>query len=161
MSKILNPRSWISATVLILTLLPLSHPSFAMASTRMMYPTAPLPSNINQHVDLIGSSFGTLQDEANPLSDKSFDAVKDEIAALNKIQDQTNCIMESLENICSENGKIFDNMMATLESPSVRNEQHLERIRQMEAISMQEDVCSIEEVAVVVSSNHLCYAGWP
>jgi hypothetical protein len=153
MSKFLKPRSWISAAVLILILLPLSHPSFAMASTGTMYPKISLPANFNQHVDLIGSSLRTLQDEANPLSDRGFDAVKDEIEALNKFQEQTSNIMENLENICSENGRICDNMLSALESPSVRDEQHLERIRQMEAVLMKTDVWSFDFFSCIFASD--------
>jgi hypothetical protein len=150
MSKILNPRPWITAAALVLILLPLSHPSFAMASTGSMYSKSSLPTNFNQ-LDMIGSSLSTFQDEANPLSDRGFDAVKEEFNALNKFQEQSNHIMESLESICSENGRICENMMAALDAPSVRDEQHLERIRQMEATVMNEDVCSIEVFFLVAS----------
>ncbi len=115
-----------------------------MASTGTMYTKTSLPPNFNQHVDMIGSSLSTIKGEVDPSSDRGFEAVKDEIAVLNKLQEQTNSIMENLENLCSENGRIFENMMAALESPSVRNEQHMERIRQMDAISMQDDVCYIK-----------------
>ena len=85
----------------------------------------------------------SIQDEENPRSDRGFDAVKEEIDVLNKLQEQSKDIMENLESICSENGRICENMMAALESPSVRNEQHLERIRQMDAAVRNADVCSI------------------
>ncbi len=62
--------------------------------------------------------------------------------------------MESLESKCSENGRICENMMAVLDASSVRDEQHLERIRQMEATVMNEDLCSID----VFSRFQFCVA---
>jgi len=126
---------WIFAAI-FQALLPISQPSFVSAKVPL-YPSGSIPSlnqhptipNLHQQVGDLEASFCALRD---PFSDPSFDNVRDEIQKLEKIKEQTARIMEEIENISAENAGICENMMAALETPSLRDEQHLARTQLME-----------------------------
>jgi septal ring factor EnvC (AmiA/AmiB activator) len=118
---------------IICMMLQISRPSVVIGTV----PTNPdlRSPSLKQEIEGLEKSFSSIK-ALDPFADN----INDEIAHISKIQDQTSKIMEELENISSENCRLFDNMMASLETEQTRSEQSSARVRQLKAMGLDLNV---------------------